>query len=243
MTFTPFKKLITKISLGDNLQRNQSTFTNEIKEMKAMIESTDQHSIILADELCSGTEIDSALSLVASTLISLNNKKCRFMFTTHYHDLLDIPEIMELDALKICHMKVTIDNNKIIFDRSLQPGKCNNYYGIEIAQYMKMPVEFISQAIKIRNRLTNNREIISTKKSRYNTSIYMNECYICKDSKNRLETHHIIFQSQLKGEGKNYKNNLLVICENCHDNIHNGKLHIEKISETNEGRDIQFIKS
>lgn len=234
MKYTPFKQFITKIALEDNLQRGQSTFTNEIKEIKNMIETTNEYSLILSDELCAGTETNSALSLVASTLISLDKNKCRYIFTTHFHDLVDIPQVSSIESLKIYHMKVSIIDGKQVFDRLLKPGKCEDNYGIEIAQHMKMPLEFINQAILIRNNLTNNKEIISSKRSNYNKDIYMTECQICK-SKENLHTHHIIFQSKHKGLGKNYKNNLAVICEECHKKVHEGKLELTRYIQTSEG--------
>ena len=237
MNFTPFTKLITKISLGDNLKRNQSTYTNEAKEIKNMIETGDQNTLILADELCSGTEIPSALSLVSSTVIFLDKIKARYIFTTHFHELLDIHEIKEINSFQIYHMKTTITDGKIIFNRNLEKGKCEDNYGIEIAQHMKLPTEFIHTATKIRNRIKSSTEIISSKTSKYNKEIYMTECKLCKSTKN-LHTHHIIFQSVNPGEGKNFKNNLVVLCQDCHEKLHKNEIQINKILETSEGIEI-----
>jgi DNA mismatch repair protein MutS len=237
MKFQPITKLITKIALGDSLQRGQSTFTNEMKEIKNMIETTDSRSLILADELCSGTEPDSAISLVASALIALDKNKCKYIFTTHFHDLASIPQIMSITSLKIFHMKVSITDGKMIFNRLLEPGKCEDNYGIEIAQHMKMPTEYIHEAIMIRKYLQNTKELISTKKSRYNSTIYMTECKICK-SKENLHTHHIIFQSDHAGKSKNNKNNLIILCEDCHIKVHKNDLDISGYIQTSKGIDI-----
>jgi len=229
MSFKPFSNIITKISLGDNLNRNQSTFTNEIKEIKRMIDCSSANSIILADELCSGTEINSALSLVSATILHLANNNCKFIFTTHYHQLIDIPQIKNLNNVKPFHMKVDIQNGKLVFNRTLQPGKCMDNYGIEIAQFMKMPMEFIHLANTIRDNLTDN--YVVGKVSRYNSNIFMTDCKIC-GSKKDLHTHHIIFQSQMITKEKNYKNNLVVLCEECHHKVHKGVLDIQQYIET-----------
>ena len=234
MKYKPYNTLITKIALGDNLQRGQSTFTNEMKEIKNMIETTDENSIILADELCSGTETDSAISLVTSTLMLLEKNKCKYIFTTHFHDLVDIQQIKDIKSLHIYHMKVSIVNDKQIFNRILEPGKCEDNYGIEIAQHMKLPVEFIHQAVLIRNQLQDNKELINSKRSRYNKDVYMTECQICK-SKHNLHTHHIIFQKDNKGSSKNFKNNLMVLCEECHEKVHKETLDINGYIQTSDG--------
>ncbi len=222
--FSAFKNLITKISLGDNLHRNQSLFTNEMKEIKRMIES-DEHSIILADELLNSTDHLSALSLVSSTILSLMKNKCKFIFTSHMHELLDIPEIKELNKVKAYHMKVLIKDGKLIFDRKLTEGECDSKnYGIEVAQMMNLSSSYIFEANKIRNRLTNTSEIISTKKSRYNGELYMTECKFCGSTKD-LETHHIVFQNQFSKESvnKHVKSNLMSICGDCHKELHKEK--------------------
>jgi len=67
--------------------------------------------------------------------------------------------------------------------------------------------------------------------------------------KKNLETHHIEYQINtdingfIKTEGKNHihknhKSNLIVLCEKCHDKIHNNKLNIKGYIETNFGKEI-----
>jgi DNA mismatch repair protein MutS len=235
MKFKPFKTIITKIATGDDLLSCQSLFTNEVKEIKNMIELAGKDTIIFADELCNGTEIISALSLVSSTIINITKKKCKFIFSSHMNQLLNIKEIKELTNVKPFHFSVRIEN-KLIFDRKLVEGNCESNYGIEVAQYMKLPNDFIYQANQIRNVLNNNTSIISTKTSRYNNNIYMTECKICKN-KTDLHTHHILFQSNFSKDNKtkNYKNNLVVLCEDCHTSLHQGKIEINGYIDTNEG--------
>lgn len=234
MTYYPYKNIITKIAISDNLLSNQSLFTNEIREIKNMIDKSNSDTIIFADELCNGTEYNSAISLVSATILSIIKNNCPFIFTTHFHSLVnDITEIKELicdsNKLKIYHMKVRIED-KLIFDRKLCEGIGIDKYGIEIAQYMKLPTEFIYLANTIRNKLEGKELLVSTKTSRYNSSVYMTECRNCK-SNNNLHTHHIVYQSNYKQEDvrKHYSNNLMVLCEKCHVDIHSNKLKINDI--------------
>ena len=44
-----------------------------------MIENTDENTIVLSDELCSGTEINSAISLVSATIMSLLKNNSNFI--------------------------------------------------------------------------------------------------------------------------------------------------------------------
>ena len=45
-------------------------------------------SLILGDELCSGTESDSALSIFMAGLERLSKIKCSFIFATHFHEII-----------------------------------------------------------------------------------------------------------------------------------------------------------
>lgn len=50
-------------------------------------------------------------------------------------------------------------------------------------------------------------------------------CRICGKKHTRLEVHHIIYRSQ---GGTDDENNLITLCEDCHDKLHKGKLTLDK---------------
>ena len=50
-------------------------------------------------------------------------------------------------------------------------------------------------------------------------------CQCCGKKNIRLEVHHIIYRSN---SGTNDENNLITLCENCHNNVHDEKLIINK---------------
>ena len=68
----------------------------------------------------------------------------------------------------------------------------------------------------------------------------MDKCKIC-NSRRATETHHIRFQRDADENGfidhfhKNKKFNLICLCEECHDNIHNGDLEINEAILTSNG--------
>jgi DNA mismatch repair protein MutS len=107
-------------------------------------------------------------------------------------------------------------------------------------------------AVKLRNKLTESYDgILSGKKSKYNKNIMVYACHLCgtKDRDvhiSNLETHHINFQSNCengvvtdkKHLKKNNEANLIVLCNDCHDKIHAGKIVLDKYIMTSEGRKI-----
>ena len=78
------------------------------------------------------------------------------------------------------------------------------------------------------------------------TNIYVDHCYVC-NSTNKLETHHINHQKDFKQTinglikddkkhiVKDAEANLVVLCDICHDKIHNNTLSITKLVNSSEG--------
>lgn len=225
-TFYPFTKLISKIGNSDDLFKGQSTFITEMIELKNILNNSDKNTLVLCDELTSGTETNSSVGIVCQTILSLMEKECCFLFTTHLHEILQFEEISKSNELQIKHFKVKLEGGKIGFDRKLKDGSGDNNYGIEIANYLDMDKEFIKGCYKFRNRYEGiGDNILNTKKSRYNSKVFMDSCSMC-GKKSDLHTHHIREQNEANKNGmienfhKNSKFNLLVVCEDCHHSIH-----------------------
>jgi len=241
LTLKPYKGIYTRILNQDNIYAGLSSFAVEMLELREILKKADQYSLVLGDELCSGTESVSATSLVAAGIIWLHNKKTSFIFATHYHGLNDIKRIQELSNLKIYHLKVYYDPIKdiLVYDRNLEEGPGNTYYGLEVAKAMNIPFEYLELAQEIR------REILheGTRTSPYNSKLAVKECEICKCSiQHMLEVHHITQQKEANKEGflpdgshKDSLNNLIVLCSKCHDEYHAGKLIIGKMKQTSYG--------
>ena len=66
-------------------------------------------------------------------------------------------------------------------------------------------------------------------------------CQHCKTKKGKLHVHHIIFKSN---GGTNSPENLITLCEQCHDDLHKGLFEIKGIkSKTKHATEVGIIKS
>lgn len=244
MTFKPFKKLMSKILNKDNLFTGKSTFILELENIRNFMNKADDNTLILSDELSSGTENYSAISIVSSCINEFYKKGCKFVFSSHFHDIINY---VNKDII-IKHFKVEIKNNNIILNRKLEDGPSEKLYGLEIASVLGLDKNIIEESYKIRNKLLNKSEdLISTKTSRYNKDLFVDSCIICNE-KNNLHTHHILEQHTADSNGKigiyhkNIKNNLVVLCENCHQLTHKGKLIIYGYIDTINGIEFKYEK-
>ena len=70
--YKPYKYIFTRILGNDNLFKGLSTFAVEMSELRTILRLADKNSLVLGDELCSGTESISAVSIfVAGVFLKL----------------------------------------------------------------------------------------------------------------------------------------------------------------------------
>ena len=87
MNFYPFDNIITRMSTYDNIDKMESSFTNELKDIRIMIENSNKNSFIIADELVKGTEYISSYIITKNSIKYFIEKKSSFIFSTHISEL------------------------------------------------------------------------------------------------------------------------------------------------------------
>lgn len=257
-TLTPFRKMLTRIVNKDNLFRDQSTFTHEMHELNTLLQHADGHSLILGDELCSGTEHSSAMAIVTAGVHWLCERRSTFIFATHLHELTAVGEIVRLRAnrsVEVKHLHVEYDDatHNLLFDRKLRDGTGSNLYGIELCKFLNMPASFVQHAESIRKGLrpsgvSQAQSIFKIRTSRYNSKLAGALCAVCQQPAS--DTHHIIPQKDADGHNlvqlspghkqhKNTLHNLVMLCKECHVKVTNQTIHIKGYVDTIKGRQLQ----
>ena len=242
MEYYPYNKLYSRIPGGDNIFKGQSTFVGEISEIRNILKCADDKTLIIGDELCSGTETNSAIAIVSAGILDLIKKESSFIFATHLHELADMNRIKEIEKLNIKHLSVKYNNSKnmLVFDRKLKDGPGDSIYGLEVCRSLDLDSDFLKLANEIRQEVLGIDKLVNFKKSKYNANLIVDKCNICK-TQDATETHHIHFQKDADDNGfiehyhKNKKFNLVGLCEKCHDRIHNGELEIGQATMTSNG--------
>lgn len=246
MDLAPFMHIFTRIASSDNIFKGWSTFTVEMLELKNILHRCDGNSLVIGDELCSGTESISALAIVSAGIQMLRSKGSCFIFATHLHDLSSLQCIKNMDNISMQHMHVEIDSNgKISYDRRLRDGNGSAMYGLEVCKGLGLPSEFLKMAHEVRCEVEGiSSDYQSKTKTRYNTNVFKHECQVCGAA--ATETHHIIPQKDADSDGfighfhKDRGFNLVNLCEDCHNNVHHGTLDIKGYVKTSEGRMLKF---
>lgn len=252
--FSPYESIMARITGSDNIFKGLSSFALEMTELRAILKRTGPKTLVIGDEVCRGTEHISGNAIVAASIIKLAKTGSSFIFATHLHEIAEMDKIKELSNVKAFHLTVDYDKEKdiLIFDRKLKEGPGDTVYGITVARYIIHDNEFIRLAQEIKNELLKKPNVIlNDKKSTYNSEIFMHECSICHKSctdKNKLDSHHINFQSDcIDGfviskpyVPMNSKSNISVLCEDCHNKVHNNSLEIKGYLDTSNGRQLIY---
>ena len=253
--FYPYKSIITRISSRDNMFKGLSTFGLELVELSAILKRNSENTLIIADELCSGTEHISSLVIVMTMIRMLSEAKASFITATHLHDICKFESLDKITNVKKYHLHVECDEktNKLIYDRSLRKGSGSSFYGLIVAKHIINDIKFSSYTTEYMNEY-NGFALNSEKKSKYNSKLFIQSCEICgkipKDDEIPLETHHINFQRDCNSDGfinskkylhKNHKSNLVVLCHKCHDKIDTKLIEIDGYIDTNDGKELNLI--
>ena len=235
--YNPYKSLFTRILGNDNLFKGLSTFAVEMSELRVILKMSDENSLVLGDELCSGTEHDSAIGIFVAGVEDLYKKKSSFILATHMHDIVEYDEIKEMENLKLKHMTVIYDNenDKLIYDRELKDGPGDSMYGLEVCKSLHLPEDFLKESYRIRNKYRKvNYDILSLKTSHFNNKKIKGICELCKKN-NAIEVHHLQHQQNANKKNKinhmhkNHLSNLLSVCEDCHNKIHKEGIEHKKV--------------
>jgi len=241
----PYTHIFTRILNNDNMFRSQSSFAVEMMELRSIFQMGNANSLVLGDELCSGTETLSAISIVSKSLDILSKKQLSYVITTHLHQLTDIPLVEQIPNLDIYHLKIHCDDNVLVYDRKLCSGSGPPIYGLKVCEAMGLSEDFIKGSNDILRYLTNKSDkIVNTKVSHYSSSVFMDECKVCGGLPE--ETHHIKEQhtadehNMIDHHHKNKKHNLVPLCKACHAKVTYGGLEIYGWKHTSRGKMLDY---
>lgn len=246
MRLCPFTAIFTRILGNDNLWAGLSSFAVEMTEFREILRFADARSLVLGDELCSGTESLSATALVAAGVETLAGRGTKFVFATHLHELAELPDIAGHSGVRAVHLKVRYDaaTDRLLYDRHLAPGAGSALYGLEVCRALDLPAGYLDRATALRRALGGFQAV---KTSIYSADVAVDRCGVCgaAGAGAHLEVHHIRPQAERAaaagaGVDVDAPGNLVCLCGVCHDKHHGGLLVIEGWEDTSAGRRLRW---
>jgi DNA mismatch repair protein MutS len=128
-------KLFARIGASDDLAMGRSTFMVEMIETATILRNANDKSFVILDEIGRGTSTYDGLAIAWACLEHIiDEKKCRCIFATHYHEITKMPHIT---CYKMCVSAST--NDDIAFLYKVKEGAAQSSYGIQVAKAAGMP--------------------------------------------------------------------------------------------------------
>lgn len=85
--FTLFDHIFVEIGDEQSIENDLSTFSSHLKNLKTILDNATSESLVLIDEICSGTDPEEGAAIATATLESLLTRKAITMVTTHQGSL------------------------------------------------------------------------------------------------------------------------------------------------------------
>ncbi len=143
-----FKHILADIGDEQSLEQSLSTFSSHISRIASIFEIADTESLVLLDELGSGTDPTEGAALGRAILDQLDKVRCRAIVTTHLGDLKTYAFNNE-----------NAENGAVEFDiETMRPtyrlhiGQFGMSNALKIARRLKLPKELLKKAHKYLKR-------------------------------------------------------------------------------------------
>jgi len=130
--------------IGDsqNITQNLSTFSGHIKNVIRILENASPDSLVLMDELGSGTDPAEGMGIAIAVLEELRLRGCMFLVTTHYPQVKTYAETTE----HVKSARMAFDPESLAPLYLLEMGKSGESCALQIAQRLGLAPHLLARA-------------------------------------------------------------------------------------------------
>lgn len=139
-----YSNILCDIGDGQSISENLSTFSAHITSIIDILENVSEESLVLLDELGSGTDPAEGMGIAVSILAELIEKHCLFVATTHYPEIKEFAE--NTDGIINARMEFDRESLKPLY--KMQIGAAGQSCALYIAQRLGFPAHMLIRAEK-----------------------------------------------------------------------------------------------
>ena len=140
--FHIFNNVLIDIGDEQSIEDDLSTFGSHLNNLKNILLSADNNSLVLLDEIGTGTDPIEGSALAAAILLKLRDKKSLVFASTHHGSL----KIIANNEEKFINAAMEFDNEKLAPTYKFKLGTPGSSYAFEIARRRGMDDKIISTA-------------------------------------------------------------------------------------------------
>lgn len=208
-----FSKIFVNIGDEQSLDNDLSTFSSHLLALKDVLDNADDNSLILIDEICSGTDPNLGSALSSSLIKEFTERKSFSIVTTHIGEL-----------KKFAYSTPGVRNASLEFDyKTLSPnfkfviGVPGQSFTFEIAQKFHYPERLLEEAKQYADKDDTKIEDL------------IKELNESKQKYEKLKSNNDIENSRLKSLVNLYEKRNAEIQDNKKDLLKSAKLEADKI--------------
>jgi len=137
-----FGSVFADIGDEQSLEQDLSTFSSHVRQIANILRQADRDSLVLLDELGSGTDPNEGAGLGAAVLESLIERGCLSLVTTHHNAL----KLFGSQTSGAVNAAMEFDPQTLKPTYRLIPGRPGRSYGLDMATRLGVPDEVIDRA-------------------------------------------------------------------------------------------------
>ena len=201
---------LSDIGDGQNLSENLSTFSAHIKNVLEILQKVNKESLVIMDELGSGTDPAEGMGIATAILEELRKSGANFLVTTHY------PEIKEYATKQegIINARMTFDRETLMPTYKMVIGEAGESCAFYIADRLGMPERMLKVAVEA----AYGKEALKTYSFRSNQDVAKSENRKIKKDKKPVNAPKLTAQFKIGDSVMVYPDKKIgIVCEPKND--------------------------
>ncbi len=211
--FRLFKKIFVNIGDEQSIENNLSSFSSHLKTIKEIMDVCDSDSLILIDEICSGTDPTFGGALSSSILKYFSEKNCITIVTTH----IGILKSFAYNTEKMENASLEFDSKTLSPNYKFVTGIPGQSFTFEIAHKYDFPDKVIETARTYMGESENKLEEL------------IKELNLNKQKYSDLKRENEIENAKLKELVKSYENKTIELRINEKEILKEAKKKAEQV--------------
>ncbi|MCB0833172.1 MAG: endonuclease MutS2, partial [Bacteroidetes bacterium] len=140
-----FRKILADIGDQQSIENDLSTFSSHVRSLGLMAERVADETLLLIDEIGSGTDPKEGSALAIALLKHFNAKGALSIVTTHHGEL----KIFAHETEGILNGSMEFDEASLEPTYQFRPGVPGSSYAFEISERMGLPRDLLEEAKKL----------------------------------------------------------------------------------------------
>ncbi|KAI9814768.1 MAG: MutS protein msh4 [Pycnora praestabilis] len=152
-SFPVSHQLFARVSMGDSIEANVSTFATEMRETAFVLRNINGRSMVIIDELGRGTSTRDGLAIALAVAEALVESRALVWFATHFRDLANI--LSERSGVVSMHLAVemTEADTMTMLYKVAEGCVTEEHYGFALARVVALPSAVLEIAAEVSERL------------------------------------------------------------------------------------------